>query len=68
MQISGNTVLITGGSSGIGLALVERFSKAKNRVIVTGRRASALEEVVRRFPDVSGDVTEAEWRYIQKLL
>jgi uncharacterized oxidoreductase len=59
MQISGNTVLITGGSSGIGLALVERFWKATNRVIVTGRRESALLEVQRRFPDVATLVSDS---------
>jgi uncharacterized oxidoreductase len=34
MHISGNTILITGGSSGIGVALAERFFAAGNEVIV----------------------------------
>jgi uncharacterized oxidoreductase len=59
MQISGNTVLITGGSSGIGLALAERFSKAGNEVIVTGRRAALLAEVTRRLPSVSTIVSDS---------
>jgi uncharacterized oxidoreductase len=63
MKVSGNTVLITGGSSGIGLALAERFVHADNRVIVTGRREGLLEEVRRKLPSVttiasdSGDAT-----------
>jgi uncharacterized oxidoreductase len=50
MKISGNTILITGGSSGIGLALAERFLAAGNVVLVCGRREDALAEVRRKHP------------------
>jgi uncharacterized oxidoreductase len=46
MKSSGNTILLTGGSRGIGRRLAEEWAKAGNRVIVTGRDADALEEVV----------------------
>ncbi len=59
MQLSGNTILLTGGSSGIGLALAERFVKAGNQVVVTGRRASALEEVRRKLPSVVTEVSDS---------
>jgi Short-chain dehydrogenase involved in D-alanine esterification of lipoteichoic acid and wall teichoic acid (D-alanine transfer protein) len=38
MKSTGNTILITGGTSGIGLDLARRFRSAGNTVIVTGRR------------------------------
>lgn len=44
MQISGNTILITGGASGIGFALARRFLDAGNRVIACGRREAKLRE------------------------
>jgi len=44
MKASGNTILITGGGSGIGRALAHRWHDAGNRVIVTGRRRDMLEE------------------------
>ncbi|MCL6597877.1 MAG: SDR family NAD(P)-dependent oxidoreductase [Alicyclobacillus macrosporangiidus] len=50
MQVSGNTVLITGGASGIGLALAERFVKAGSTVIVCGRREGKLQEAKERLP------------------
>ncbi len=46
MKRSGNTILITGGGSGIGEALAHRLHDAGNTVIVTGRRADALEAAV----------------------
>src|SRR4051812_44336914 len=52
MKIAGNKILITGGATGIGLALTERFLKENNTVIICGRRASALEEVRNTFPSV----------------
>ncbi|HET9956572.1 MAG TPA: SDR family NAD(P)-dependent oxidoreductase [Polyangiaceae bacterium] len=42
MDLHGRTVLLTGGSSGIGLALAQRFVRAGSRVIVTGRRDASL--------------------------
>jgi uncharacterized oxidoreductase len=52
MQLSNNKILITGGGSGIGLGLTERFIKENNTVIVCGRRESVLKEVSERFPSV----------------
>ncbi|SFK12649.1 uncharacterized oxidoreductase [Sphingomonas sp. NFR04] len=43
MKTKGNTILITGGGSGIGAALAHRFHDAGNTVIVAGRRLDALE-------------------------
>ncbi len=43
MQLASNTVLITGGASGIGLALAERFLQAGSQVIICGRRPDRLQ-------------------------
>ncbi len=50
MRISGNTVLITGGSSGIGFALARQLTALGNTVIVTGRHAPALGLACERLP------------------
>ncbi|MBO0931941.1 SDR family oxidoreductase [Fibrella aquatilis] len=52
MQLSNNTIFITGGSVGIGLALAESFLNAGNTVIVCGRRADKLAEAKARFPQL----------------
>ena len=52
MQLANNKILITGGASGIGLGLTERFIKEGNTVIVCGRRQSVLQEVSEKFPPV----------------
>ena len=50
MILSGRTILITGGSAGIGLAFALKFVELGNTVIVTGRRESVLDEVKKRHP------------------
>lgn len=50
MKLSGNTILITGGSTGIGLAFAARFLQAGNQVIVCGRRESILAEAKAAYP------------------
>ncbi|KAA2243811.1 SDR family NAD(P)-dependent oxidoreductase [Chitinophaga agrisoli] len=52
MKLTGNKILITGGASGIGLALTERFIQEGNTVIICGRRAAALQEVAAKYPSV----------------
>ncbi|WP_284446401.1 SDR family NAD(P)-dependent oxidoreductase [Flavobacterium anhuiense] len=52
MNLSDNKILITGGASGIGLGLAERFIQENNIVIICGRRASLLEEVKAKFPSI----------------
>ncbi len=52
MELSGNTVLITGGATGIGLAMAESFLRAQNEVIICGRREGRLQEVQKKFPKI----------------
>lgn len=52
MQLQNNKILITGGATGIGLGLTERFISENNAVIICGRRQEALKEVADRFPNV----------------
>lgn len=52
MKSSSNVVLITGGSSGIGLALAQKFSAQAYTVIITGRDLHKLENVKKSFPNI----------------
>jgi uncharacterized oxidoreductase len=63
MKSSGNTILITGGGSGIGEALAHRFHDAGNVVIVAGRRQDALDAAAATRPNIHTmtlDVESAE--------
>jgi uncharacterized oxidoreductase len=52
MKLTHNKILITGGASGIGLGLTERFIKEENTVIICGRRESVLKETADKFPSL----------------
>jgi uncharacterized oxidoreductase len=50
MKLTGRTILITGGSAGIGLAFALKFVELGNEVIVTGRRQAVLDDVKAKYP------------------
>lgn len=52
MRTNGNTILITGGATGIGFALAEAFVKAGNKVLICGRREAKLKEAKGKLPQI----------------
>ncbi|MFB2556351.1 SDR family oxidoreductase [Herbiconiux liangxiaofengii] len=61
MNLTGNTIFIPGATSGIGLALAERFQAAGNTVVIGGRRTDLLDRLVAEhgFDAVTIDTTDA---------
>jgi uncharacterized oxidoreductase len=60
MKISGNTVLITGGATGIGFSLADAFVNAGNEVIICGRREQKLEEAKAKIPQIHTKVCDLQ--------
>ncbi|WP_345947796.1 SDR family NAD(P)-dependent oxidoreductase [Mucilaginibacter sp. PAMB04274] len=65
MQLTHNTILITGGTSGIGLAFAKEFKSRENTVIICGRREDRLNEITVQHPGIITrvcDVADAQQR------
>ena len=68
MKTQGNTVLITGGATGIGFSLAEAFVEAGNQVVVCGRRETKLIEAKTKLPQVYTKVCDLSKNDERRLL
>jgi uncharacterized oxidoreductase len=67
MQLNGNTVLITGATSGLGLAFAEKFWEAGSKVIITGRREERFKKIEEKYPGIvtkTSDAADADQREV----
>lgn len=63
MHLSGNTILVTGGGTGIGRAIAIALSGLDNRVVIAGRRSAPLRAVAQAYPGIEWhlvDVADTE--------
>lgn len=58
MNLTGKTILVTGGGTGIGLAITEALLKKNNKVIICGRREQVLKDVKSNYPAIDYLVTD----------
>jgi len=58
MTTSNNTILVTGGSAGIGFEIAKQLCNLDNRVIITGRNKERLEKAAAQLPNSTGIVAD----------
>ncbi|MES2239084.1 MAG: SDR family NAD(P)-dependent oxidoreductase [Bacteroidota bacterium] len=65
MKTTGNTVFISGGSAGIGLAIAKKLSEAGNKIIINGRNEDRLQKALEELENavaIKGDLSVTEDR------